>query len=378
MALNIPMPELPGNALLKGVQTGGNLFSQIMSPIIEREKQKQLDEHFEKEMKLKQAQMARSGRNDDLNRKILQQQLLEHELKTNPKKLFEFIQQIKNQGNQSSEMQPFAQNTEMTPFSGSGMPSSEEMDNPTPVPELQEQQSNASGLFGNLTPDQQAMLQMAGIKIPTTKENPEQKRFAELKNKMQLEQYKTEQKKAFEQEKLSLKNEALRQKTVEKAKNDLPHLNQTLDALNKMEQIALKNPDLFGHNGIMGFGGEGAAERFAKITKNPNAGAWQTYGLGPIIAAEGKMSSKGNQLALKAALANKPNFGESQQVALAKIKAAKQQIKDSINETKSLAGEKNTNNENENEKVIVISPDGKRFKTTKANATNLPEGWSHG
>lgn len=30
MALNIPMPDLPGNALMKGLETGGNLFSKIM------------------------------------------------------------------------------------------------------------------------------------------------------------------------------------------------------------------------------------------------------------------------------------------------------------------------------------------------------------
>lgn len=31
MAINVPMPDLPGVALMKGIQTGGNLFQQIMN-----------------------------------------------------------------------------------------------------------------------------------------------------------------------------------------------------------------------------------------------------------------------------------------------------------------------------------------------------------
>ncbi len=39
MALNfnIPMPDLPGTALMKGLQTGGDLYSKYMQPIIQRE-----------------------------------------------------------------------------------------------------------------------------------------------------------------------------------------------------------------------------------------------------------------------------------------------------------------------------------------------------
>jgi len=37
MALNIPMPGLPGDALLKGINTGSQMFSRIMQPIIQRE-----------------------------------------------------------------------------------------------------------------------------------------------------------------------------------------------------------------------------------------------------------------------------------------------------------------------------------------------------
>lgn len=37
MALNIPMPGQPGDALLKGIDTGSQMFARLMQPIIQRE-----------------------------------------------------------------------------------------------------------------------------------------------------------------------------------------------------------------------------------------------------------------------------------------------------------------------------------------------------
>ena len=173
---------------------------------------------------------------------------------------------------------------------------------------------------------------------PKHVETPDEKRAADLSKSIELEKFKSEEKKAFKQEEINAKAEELHQKTVEDAKKDLPHLESTLDALKKMKKIATNNPDMFGHSGLMGFGAEGAAERYAKTSKNKNVGAWQTYGLGPIVAAEMKMSAKGNQLALKQSLANKPNFGESQEVALSKIDANIDQLEQAIKENKKISG----------------------------------------
>lgn len=188
------------------------------------------------------------------------------------------------------------------------------------------------------------------------KENPEQKRAAELRDKIELEKYKTEQKKALEETKNQLARKETHQKVIDSAKNDLPHLESTLEALENMKTIATNNPDMFGHSGLFGLGAEGAADRFSKTSANPNVGAWQTYGLGPIVSAESKMSSKGNQLALKQALANKPNFSEDQQVALSKIKSSIQQVKKSIEDNKKLSGA--TNSGDEGVKVL----NGHRYK----------------
>lgn len=75
MAIQVPMPDLPGTSLLKGLQTGGNLFTQIMHPILAREQQAQRQKQFDESMKLRKAQFARSGANSDIQRAILQQQL---------------------------------------------------------------------------------------------------------------------------------------------------------------------------------------------------------------------------------------------------------------------------------------------------------------
>jgi hypothetical protein len=408
MALNfnIPLPGIGFDSFLKGFGLTDNLMQQILGRNQLKQKTEHEKEALEQADKHFNTQESRLNQNADLIRKNLQQTLLEHELKTNPKKLFEFIQAIKNQSANGGQGAP--QESTTPAFNGTGMPSNETMENTAnqfdvapsassappmvagaasapnktaPVmpqaPQMPAMQAppapaQEGGLFGNLTPDQQIALSMAGIKIPTVKENPQQKRYAELQDKIRLEQIKTEQKKALEQEKLSLKNEATRQKTQEAAKNDIPHLESTLHALEAMETIAKNNPDMFGHSGVFGFGAEGAAERFTKTSKNPNVGAWQTHGLGPIVAAEMKMTSKGNQLALKTSLANKPNLSETQPVALAKIKTNIKQIKDQIKENKKLSGIQ------DEEKVVVIRPDGKRFKTTKTNAKHLPKGWKHG
>ncbi len=37
MALNIPLPDLPGTGFLKGVDTGSSMFSKLMNPVVQRE-----------------------------------------------------------------------------------------------------------------------------------------------------------------------------------------------------------------------------------------------------------------------------------------------------------------------------------------------------
>ena len=57
MAINVPMPDLPGKSLLQGVDTGSSLWSRIMQPAIERERMQQQQQQFLQNLELqKQAQ----------------------------------------------------------------------------------------------------------------------------------------------------------------------------------------------------------------------------------------------------------------------------------------------------------------------------------
>ena len=61
MALNIPMPSLPGESFLKGMEQGGNMYTRIMNPILAREKQQQLENHFQEQLKLSKAAAGRNA-----------------------------------------------------------------------------------------------------------------------------------------------------------------------------------------------------------------------------------------------------------------------------------------------------------------------------
>lgn len=61
MATRIPLPSAPGESLMKGIDTGSTMFSRLMQPILEREKQKQLEEHFQEQLKLSKASAGRNA-----------------------------------------------------------------------------------------------------------------------------------------------------------------------------------------------------------------------------------------------------------------------------------------------------------------------------
>jgi hypothetical protein len=230
-------------------------------------------------------------------------------------------------------------------------------------------QQNEFGIdLNNLNPMQKAFVASSKFK-DLLKESPEQKNQRELIQKQQLEDYKTQQKIILEQEKSRLKNEATKQEAITEAKNDIPQLERTLKSLKLMKEIAENDKSLFGHT-TLGFA---SGERYARTTDNPNAGTWQTLGLNPIIEAENSLSGRGNQLALKTSLANKPNFSETQPVAKAKINAQIEMVEDALKNTRKIAGVSDTENT-----VVVIDPDGNEFETTKANAEHLPKGWKLG
>lgn len=68
MATRIPLPGNMIDTLMRGVNTGSNMYSGIMNPILNREnqqisrdKQKQLEEHFQEQLKLSKSAAARNA-----------------------------------------------------------------------------------------------------------------------------------------------------------------------------------------------------------------------------------------------------------------------------------------------------------------------------
>lgn len=61
MALNIPMPDSPGDSLLKGLDTSSTVMSRIMEPIIQREKLKQQQAQFAQNFALRQKELAQKS-----------------------------------------------------------------------------------------------------------------------------------------------------------------------------------------------------------------------------------------------------------------------------------------------------------------------------
>ena len=110
MALNIPNTDLPGNSFLKGIDTGSTMFSRLMQPVLEREKQKQQAEQFAQELALKKQQEARMGANSGLNSQILQQQLLKLQHSNDPnyeiQQLQHMIESLSGGGKQQGQVNP--------------------------------------------------------------------------------------------------------------------------------------------------------------------------------------------------------------------------------------------------------------------------------
>ncbi len=60
MALNIPMPESPGTSFIQGLDTGSNMLSRMMQPVLERERLKQQQNQFIQNLALQKQEQDRA------------------------------------------------------------------------------------------------------------------------------------------------------------------------------------------------------------------------------------------------------------------------------------------------------------------------------
>lgn len=162
MALNIPNTDLPGNSFLKGVDTGSTMFSRLMQPVLEREKQKQQAEQFAQELALKKQQEARLGANSGLNSKILQQQLLKLQHSNDPGYEIQQLQQMMQAlgGGKQPQPQGMQQQPMPTQEEGEGMG----MFSPEGLQEAQQQAPEQ--------PTQPSMPGQGGIDMEAIKNSP--------------------------------------------------------------------------------------------------------------------------------------------------------------------------------------------------------------
>jgi len=176
MALGIPMPKSFGESLLQGMDTGSNVFSRLMQPILNREEmagrkeisQTQLAQQMkvhQDNLAIQQMAQARLAQMAPLERHLAELNIQKAEMETDPAKKLAYVNSVMQGivGMPGAEQTGNPQAQSMHPMSGMGMPSLEEMQNPTT--QALSRQSLQQG-FGGFTPEQQMKMGLAGIKIP--------------------------------------------------------------------------------------------------------------------------------------------------------------------------------------------------------------------
>jgi len=339
MALNIPNQMATGfEPMQKGFTTGSNFYRQLVQNATNRANTQHMQtmEPFEiQHLKAMMANAAAANSRAGQARSEAHQNYLNSQ---NPDyAINRFMHEMNALGNMNSgqaaeqQQQPQQFNALRDMMQNQGMPQGqgammqpEEQQQPEMMgaPEQQEMQQphqpQHQGLdWNNLNPLQKMYAVKSGYKMPV--ETPEAKRAATLQDKL-----------AFENAKIDLGSEKEKQKAVLSAKKDLPQLQQSLQGVDELLDIAKENPDLFGH--YM------APDLFAKTTKNKKAGVFQNLLADRIAGLESKLSSKGNIVALKMAAQLKPSFGEQQNVAIGKLESMRKELKNALDRNLELVG----------------------------------------
>ncbi len=136
--------------------------------------------------------------------------------------------------------------------------------------------------------------------------------------------------------KLQSKEQAEDQKELRAAKKDLPQLQKTLSDIRTLKKIAHDKPHLFG---------KAFPEYSARFAKDPDVGKFQNLILGLVGNAEGKLSARGNQLALKIASQFKPSLAENAPIAEGKLASMEEELQRAIDNSK--ANKQATGNESD-------------------------------
>lgn len=423
MPLNIPMPDLPGNALLKGLDTGGALFTRLMQPrlareqqALEREKQKQLDQHFLQKLMAEKEAAERSqafqSRFDPQKMAIMQQQLLGLKQRNDPNyELNKFMTAAKAFGGENGgvDIEQFKNNPLLRgffkhqfgvdPLSGIGGGSyhgaaQEAYD----LERLKNEVGEDSPVYKNAKADYESKINTrndlkdlrsrtkAGLKtgekeffdpqsgeplgkeIPLTAKERESEEGNILFNELYPHVYKGASPFSGEGSIRRLENAASHYKTDPRARklfDDFLLAEKMLAATTVNEASTLKAGRTNRTYGILKESLE--AQDIPKLVKK----LVKEYKLPPEAQLRAamryqKLLSDARNKARKSVPATQKLFYNPEQQA---------QYESQMNEGGALI---NPNETEKNNEVIVIDPNGKRFKTTAENAANLPKGWRRG
>lgn len=339
MTLNIPMPDLPGNSFLKGIDTGSTMFSRLMQPALEREKQKQLDQHFLQRLIADREAAERSqafqSRFDPLTKSIMQQKLQGLTQKNDPNyELNKFMNAAKAFGGGEGGINP----------------------------EMLKQNPLLRGFFKH---------QLGFDPLATIPETPEQKHAGAINQAISIDEAKSNRKKLDEIEKTA---QAL-----------LPYLGK----VNTIADILKRKPDLAGLTAPLA--------NMLGMTKDEDVGTFLSAAQALQAHMAKEMSSRGGYGVSKLVEQAKPNLGKSTAYNTGVIKDLKQSMKESFEQMKSeyerlSNGKKfpynfeqyfkevtgSETNDVQSGMVPMISPNGKRvmIPSDKVNAA-LAAGGKH-
>ncbi len=369
MAIDIPLPQDAGTSLLQGADTGSALFARIMQPIIQRQQLAQQMKIHMDDLALRKAAAGRAAANYDLQRQLMMLNLQKAQREANPLQQLQYNHSLMD-GIKSMRGAPQdAIATPMTALQGMGMPAAGAIDDtgaPVAPPDLQTIQQGFGGAQATadpnatlgaqvggsnvdaygLSPDEQMALSMAGVKLPTIKETPQQKMQREIQTKS-----------------IEAQNAADVKETAA-LKNDLPQLEASLKSVQELKRIAKDNPKMFGHTFL--------PDLWAKTNNIKDFGRWQNLISDAIVNLEQKMSSRGNVVALKMSSQLKPTHAEQQEVAQGKLDSMEDKLIDRINVSRQKLGmpplPKQTVSQpkyNDSDLVKVQTPTGEQIMTYK-------------
>lgn len=318
MALGIPLPGMMGDTFGKAIDSGTNMYSKIMQPILEREKQKQLEEHFKKNMAMKQEHfnktLARSGINSDLQRQILQQNLMRLQGQNQRSNM---LQNFLYGNEPEAQNEPYSMpNQEMGEglglFTPEGLQNAQQQITNKPQKSTNQYEALQQKFMENPKMRGQFKKDYGFDPLAAIPENPAEKR------KKDIESHGIQ-----EEQSLDIKRKSA-------LEQEIPEAEELIDKIKDVKETIKNNKHLFGPGtGGLSFLG-GPAQRKRNLKTKEERAAWGKIEdlFGTLVGKKAQdFSHKGLKVAFDLAATTKPSFEEWPETVLAKLEEMEKGLK---------------------------------------------------